>query len=334
MERTEQIIKRGLDEYGLDLSEKLGQHFLTDEKAIETISSLVIPGAKVIEIGPGIGHVTTFIAQKASQVFGIEIDRNFEGPLEDLRQEQPNIHFAIADAIKFNLHSVIKEGQVNQVVANLPFHITEPFLSKLIDLPIESAVLLLGDSAAKELMASPDSPTYGKMSLIAQTFFNVREVAAVNRTGFYPQPRTDAIIVELTPKDKEEIQANPFNFIFANIIRNAGKGELVINGMKQGIVDASTAAAYGTLTKSESNRKMRANTRRELKNIVRKYNYNRSPDINSSSHSTSKVISQADALVTINQMQIDRAILNKPFFSLNNQELRELVKEAEKILGQ
>lgn len=331
MERLETLIKNELDIYDLQLSEKLGQHFLIDADAINTIASLVIPGSKVIEIGSGIGHVTEVIAQRASEVFGIEIDRKFEESLTEVSRRQSNIHFAIADAVKFNLYSQIKENETVQVIANLPFHITEPFLSKLVDLPIDNAVLILGDSAATELIASPNSLTYGKMSLIAQTFFNIREVATVDRLGFYPQPRTDAIVVELIPKEKEEIEANPFNFAFASIIRNATKGELIINGLKQGIVDASVAASFGTLSKAESNRKMRANTRRQLRSMIHEYNHTRNL-LNYSDHSNNVVMSQADALVKINQMQLDKKILEKPFFSLNNQELRQLVKAAETII--
>lgn len=332
MERTDVLVVRRLEGYDIDLSEKLGQHFLIDDEAVGIIVASVIPGAKVIEVGSGIGHVTEAMAPRASEVFGIEIDRKFEAALQDLSKRQPNVKFVMADVLDFHLDSVIKEGQVTQVVANLPFHITEPFLSKLIDLPIESAILLLGDSAAKELMASPSGPNYGKMSLVAQTFFNIREVTAVDKSGFYPEPRTDAIVVELTPKEREEIEANPFNFVFAGLIRRATKGELVINGMKQGLVDAFLVANRGTLSKTESNRKMRADTKRHLKDLVHEYNCNGKLENHINGHRNGSVVSQADALVKINQMRIDRNILAKPFFALNNQDLRQLVQEAQRIL--
>lgn len=334
MERAEELVKNRLQRYDLEPSEKLGQHFLVDDQAINVISASVIPGAKVIEVGSGIGHFTQALAQRASEVLGIEIDRKFEGVLQDLSERQPNIGFVMTDVLNFNLGSVIKDGQITQVIANLPFHITEPFLSKLIDLPIESAILLLGDSAAKEFMASPRDPNYGKMSLIAQTFFNVREIAVIDKSGFYPQPRTDAIVVELTPKEKREIEVNPSNFVFATLIRKSDKGELVINVMKQGIVDVSLAANRGTLSKRESNRKDRADTRRHLKDLAHKYNCGgRLENHTGGGQRGDRILSQVDALTKLYKMEIDRDVLTKPFFALNNQELRQLVQEAEKVLN-
>lgn len=330
MERRD-IIQQKLLEYDLVLSEKLGQHFLVDDSTIRLIVSTIIPKGVVIEVGSGAGYVTEAIAEKTGKVVGIEIDTRFQSILQGISDRNPKVRFIMSDALRVDFRSLAKQGEGAQVVANLPFHITEPFLSKLVDLPIESAVLLLGDSAAQEIMESENSPYYGKLSLIAQTFFNIRRISDVPKTSFYPQPRTDAILVELTPKEREEMQDNPTNFVFAYLIRRAHKYGLVINEMKQALVDASRLSGRGSLSKKEANRRDRAEVKRQLKHIV--LHNGLSENDHSGRNNQGRVISQADALERIARMGINPNVLQKPFFALNNQEIQELVRPIKGILG-
>lgn len=328
--RKEGTIQQSLLDHDLVLSERLGQHFLVDDKIIKTLKSCVIPGAKVIEVGSGIGHVTEAIAEKAGGIIGIEIDSKFQSLLEEVSGRKPKIRFVISDVLRMDLRSLAKQDEVTQVIANLPFHITEPFLSKLVDLSIESAVLLLGDSAAQEIAESEDSPHYGRLSLIVETFFNARQLSRVPKTSFYPQPRTDAILVELTPKKREEIQANPANFVFAYLIRRVNKYGLVINEIKQALVDASRLSSKGSFSKKEANRRDRSETKRQLRYMVL-HNGGLEKD-NFSKENRGRIISQADALEKIARMGISSSILQKPFFALNNQEIQELVRLVKKTL--
>ncbi len=100
---------------------------------------------------------------------------------------------------------------------------------KLIGLPISNAVLMLGDNVAREFQEPESSMGFGKLSLLGQTFFDSRVLAQVPREAFYPQPRTDAVLIEFDPKDKKEILANPANYVFAYLFRRANKFGLVIN---------------------------------------------------------------------------------------------------------
>lgn len=323
-------IIRKLDENGVWLNESLGQHFLVDEEVVNTLTKQVREGAVVIEVGSGVGHVTERLSERASRVIGIEIDRRFQPKLEDLQDGNPKLSFIMGDALKVPMRKIVEEaskgGQEVQIVANLPFHITEPFMRQLVDLPVTSATLMLGEKAGKEVQASYQQPEYGRMSLVAQSFFNVRQIVEVPKSSFVPVPRTDSLVVELEAKDKKELKAQPDNFLFTELIRREQKYGPVINDLKQALVDTTMGGNGNTLSKAESHRRDRSSTRQQLRQMVSDYNNLGEVVVRRGRNGDTKVMSQADALDVISKMGIPAAVLNKPFFRLNNNELRELVK--------
>lgn len=326
MER-ETYMKAKLEADGLHLSERLGQHFLVDQSAIDLFVGSILPGAKVIEIGSGIGHVTEALAQKASSVVGIEVDRRFLPALEDVQARNPNIQFIIKDALYVPFNSLIGRDEETQIVANIPFHITEPFLQKLIDMPISNAVLIVGENTGRELQESENSSAFGKMSLLGQTFFDVNVLAKLPKDSFCPQPRTEANMIALTPKGKAEIQGNSAAYIFASLFRKAGKHGLVKNDVKQAIVEAQDRVSSRTLSKQEYHRKTRSNVKKELRQLV--YDYREEGKSHAFEDTSDRayrnlVLSQSQALGVIAKMGIPEAILEKPFFRLDNHDVRAL----------
>lgn len=323
----EAYIKGKLEADGLHLSERLGQHFLIDQGAIDLFVGSILLGAKVIEVGSGIGHVTEALAQKASSVVGIEIDRRFLTALEDVKARNPNIRFIIKDALYVPFTSLIGRDEETQIVANIPFHITEPFLQKLIDMPIANAVLIVGKDTSRELQESERSSTFGKMSLLGQTFFDIDVLAKLPKDSFYPQPRTEANMIVITPKGKTEIQGNSATYIFASLIRKAGKHGLVKNDIKQAIVEAQERISSRTLSKQEYHRKTRSNVKKELRQLAYEYREegrSPAPEDTADRAYRSLVLSQSQALGVIAKMGIPESILEKPFFRLDNQDVRAL----------
>lgn len=312
-----------LEKSGLYLNENLGQHFLVDSQAVAALTNLVVSGDRVIEVGSGIGHITKELATRAGLVIGIELDRRFQPYLDEVARENKKISFVYGDVLKMNLSQFLPIFGSAQIIANLPFHITEPFLSKLVDLKIDNAVLLLGDNTAAELEENANSLNFGKMSLIAQTFFYSNNVMRVDRSGFYPQPRTDASLIILEPKSKKEIGLNPADFIFAELIRKERKSGLVINDLKQAIVELKTSPMGSSLSKREFHQRDRANTRRELRRMAVDYRrgYQQADEIQSGGN---KIASQSAALKVIEEMDISDSVLSRPFFRLDNQDLRNL----------
>ncbi len=323
----ERIITSQLEAEGINLSERLGQHFLTDERIINELAASVIEGSKVIEVGSGIGHVTEALAQRAGSVIGIEIDKRFQPILEGIQERNPKIRFIFGDALRVRLDSLIERDEEAGVVANLPFHITEPFMHKLIDLPITNAVLMLGDNIARELQEPETSLGFGKLSLLGQTFFDYRILSQVPKSAFYPQPRTDAVVMEFNPKERREIESNPADYVFAYLFRKAGKFGLVVNDMKQALVEASQSGSGGDLTKRESHRRDRSNVKRELRQMLGEYNSSKEASIfNNHYRDRGRAItSQSQALEVIKRMGIPERVLKKPFFRLDNQDIRDLV---------
>ncbi len=322
----ERIVISQLEAEGIDLSERLGQHFLVDERVISELATTVIVGSKVIEVGSGIGHVTEALAQRAGSVVGIEIDKRFQPVLEDVQKRNSRIRFIFGDALRVQFGSLIGRDEEAQIIANLPFHITEPFMYKLIDLPITNAVLMLGDNVAREFQESEASMGFGKLSLLGQTFFDSRVLTQVPREAFFPRPRTDAVIMEFDPKDKREVQANPADYVFAYLFRRAGRYGLVVNDMKQALVEASQRGGGSDLSKRESHRRDRSNAKRELRQLLGEYNGSRDISVfgNSDRSRGGTIVSQSQALDVIGKMGIPESVLGKPFFRLDNQDVREL----------
>ncbi len=331
--RHEQEILGSLEAYSIEPVERLGQHFLIDERVIKELSASVIAGSKVIEVGSGIGHVTEALAQRAGSVVGIEIDKRFQPVLKNIQKRNSKIRFIFGDALRVQFGSLIGRDEEAQIVANLPFHITEPFMYKLIDLPIINAVLILGDNVAREFQESETSMGFGKLSLLGQTFFDSRVLAHVPRDAFYPQPRTDAVIMEFDPKDKRKIQSNPADYLFAYLFRRAEKYGLVVNDMKQALIEASQRGGGSNLSKRGLHRRDRSNAKRELRQLLGEYKGSRDVlvFISYDRGRRGAIISQAQALDVIRKMGIPESVLEKPFFKLDNQDVRELAVAVRKF---
>lgn len=313
-----------LDTIGIRPAESLGQHFLIDQGALDTIVDQVRPGSTIIEVGVGLGTLTEAIAPKAGSLIGIEIDKRFADTLLELRTQFPNTKFLLQDALTVNLKKHI-EPDNTQIFANLPFHITEPFLTRLIDLPILNAVLILGEKAAEELTASAESAAYGRMSLLAQTFFTVTREATIPKQGFYPVPRTDAAIVTLTPKHLSDITANKASAIFAQIFRDSPKHSPVINSIKDAIMTLNNVDTSKLEKKQHYHQRNRAAMRRQLRELVDNYNTTGEYATEDTGRRKS-VFSQEQAFAIISEMGIPEDLLKKPFTALYNSQLRELAR--------
>lgn len=217
------------------LNENLGQHLLIDKRAIELFVRQINKGLNVLEIGPGTGALTVKISQLANKVVGIEIDKRFSPFLEKLKARHKNIEIIYKDAISLDFNKLIKQNDSRpwQVASNLPFHISEPFLQKLINLPIKNVVLIIGDQLIRRMQTlNLESHEFTKLSLLTQTFFDLKLVAHLEKTSFYPKPRTNASIVILTPKFKNKIESSFYTLIIKNLFLSERKNPTVIKVIK------------------------------------------------------------------------------------------------------
>ncbi|MBI2018779.1 hypothetical protein HYS96_03700 [Candidatus Daviesbacteria bacterium] len=321
-------VQRRLTEVDVSPNEGIGQHFLVNQEAVDLLAQTVNQGATVIEVGCGVGHVTERLAERASRLHGIEIDRRYHPLLEKIMSARSNVFITYADALKTDFNRMLKDDNEGQIVASLPYHITEPFMHKVSPLKLASVSLVMGRRYADSIAASFNSGDFGRLSILTTTFFDVETLATIQRDGFFPIPRTDSAIVQLRPRDVREVGSNRKDAIFRHLFLTSRQNTTLRKGLKEGF-DAFEQSRDGMgLSKEQRNRKSRSNTRLRLKSIVDSMNRG---EIDFSDRggrdrgAFSKDIS-AVSRNAIGKLDIPHSVLDKPFSLLNNSELRMLYK--------
>jgi len=324
------LVVSRIEELGIRPNENLSQHFLTDGTSIDLLARSVSPGNTVIEIGAGVGQLTEALAGKATKVISIEIDRRYEPILSEITQRYPNVQVIYEDALTLSSKDFIpKRGEETgvQIVASLPFHITEPFLHRIAGLPIESATLVVGKRLMYAIQApNEESATFGQLTLLTQTFFDVDVLATIEKQKFFPVPRTDSAIIRFIPKEGHEFRSNKRDFLLRRLFLTANRSPLVKNCLKEGLIEFAQVNQIGTLSKKEHNRRLRRSAKADLKRMVVGSNHSGGIQPALQKSGDIELLTQNKARAIIKKMRIPDSILNKPFEQLNNNELRILSK--------
>lgn len=195
--------KRILDKYHFSLKKKFGQNFLIDQNVLtKIVEAAQIDDEQVVEIGPGIGALTQFIADRAEAVHCFEVDETLKPILAETLQAYTNVEVIFQDILKsnFEAYSFLEEGF--SVVANLPYYITTPIIEHLIPYrdKIKSITIMMQKEVAQRIQAAPGSKQYGSLSIYLQTYFEAEIAFIVPKTVFMPQPDVDSAILRLVPK--------------------------------------------------------------------------------------------------------------------------------------
>jgi 16S rRNA (adenine1518-N6/adenine1519-N6)-dimethyltransferase len=216
---VQSILKR----HGLATSKSLGQHFLLDKNTLERMvaAAEVRPEETVLEIGPGLGSMTRILSEVANRVIAVEVDAGFVRALKETVGDLPNVAIAHSDFLDLDLETWAPEflqPLPAPVVANLPYSVTTPILSSLLETGNlwRVIVVLLQKEVAQRLQSGPGSGDYGSLSVYAQFRAEVEIVAAVPRNVFLPPPKVESAIVRLTPRDTPPVQVSDqrlFNLI-------------------------------------------------------------------------------------------------------------------------
>ncbi len=298
------------NEYGIWLNENLGQHLLVDQGSLSFIAGHVIQGANVLEIGTGPGNLTANLAKRARKVIGVEVDRKFENVLADVARENPNVEVVFGDALRVRFDKIVGKGlfQEWQIFGNVPYHISEPLMTKLIGLPVEDIVLTVGDTLGRLVQIdNPCNDQFSRLSFLAQTFFDVRSLGSIDRSYFYPQPRTDSEIVRLTPRTKQEFN-NPRLKIQRQLFLTESKSPTVKKVLDSTIALASEQDGV-VRTKEEYSR----HSRREVRQNLRMMLATGQSDDRERHYSSG-----------VDRLNLPDCILSAPFGRLNNQEIQYL----------
>ena len=231
-----------LQKYGFHFQKKFGQNFLIDPHVLEKIVRAADIGEDdcVMEIGPGIGTLTQYLARYAREVFAVEIDKNLIPILtEDTLKDWDNVTVINEDCLKVDMKQLVEErngGKPVKVVANLPYYITTPILMELLEkhVPFESITVMVQKEVADRMQAGPGSKDYGALSLAVQ-YYTVPEIMAnVPPNCFIPRPNVGSAVIRLIGRTEENrVQVQDEHLMFRLIRASfAQRRKTLMNGLR------------------------------------------------------------------------------------------------------
>lgn len=208
-QKTIETIKK----YEFAFQKKFGQNFLIDGHVLDKIiaAAEVTKEDCVVEIGPGIGTLTQYLAEAARNVISIEIDKMLIPILQETLADYDNVTVINQDVLKTDLQELVREhneGRPVKVVANLPYYITTPIIMNLFEsrLPVSSVTVMVQKEVAQRMQAGPGTKDYGALSLAVQ-YFAVPYIAAnVPPNCFMPRPRVGSAVIRLTRHEKPPVE--------------------------------------------------------------------------------------------------------------------------------
>jgi len=178
----------------------LGQHFLVDENILGVIGRLadLREDDVVLEVGPGLGVLTRYLAARVRLVHAVELDRALQGPLEATRGAHENVRLIFADALALDLGAL--DPQPRKLVANLPYNIATPLVVETLERTpsLEHWCVMVQREVADRFFAVPRTKAYGAVSVLVQLAARKTGFHAVSPTVFRPRPRVDSALVAFT----------------------------------------------------------------------------------------------------------------------------------------
>ena len=234
-QNTIEILKK----YNFTFQKKYGQNFLIDTHVLDKIIAAagITKEDFVLEIGPGIGTMTQYLAQAARRVAAVEIDKALIPILSDTLSGYDNIMIINDDILKLDIGKLVKEenaGKPVKVVANLPYYITTPIIMGLFEkhVPIESITVMVQKEVADRMQVGPGTKDYGALSLAVQYYAEPYIAANVPPNCFLPRPKVGSAVIRLTTYERPPVQAADEKLMFA-IIRASfnQRRKTLVNGL-------------------------------------------------------------------------------------------------------
>ena len=238
-----------LKKYNFNFQKKYGQNFLIDTHILEKIitASGITKEDCVLEIGPGIGTMTQYLAENAREVVAVEIDKALIPILEDTLSAYDNVTVINEDILKVDINKIVEEkngGKAIKVVANLPYYITTPIIMGLFENrgPLDSITIMVQKEVADRMQVGPGTKDYGALSLAVQYYAKPEIMMQVPPTCFMPKPNVGSAVIRLTRHEASPVEAKDDRFMFA-LIRGA------FNQRRKTLVNALSNAGGLNLSK-------------------------------------------------------------------------------------
>ncbi|MCB7318197.1 16S rRNA (adenine(1518)-N(6)/adenine(1519)-N(6))-dimethyltransferase RsmA [Lacrimispora sp. 210928-DFI.3.58] len=203
-----------IQKYQFAFQKKFGQNFLIDTRVLEKIISAagITKEDCVLEIGPGIGTMTQYLAESAGQVVAVEIDTNLLPILDETLKGYDNVTVINNDILKVDINQLVEKynhGRPIKVVANLPYYITTPIIMGLFEssVPIDNITVMVQKEVADRMQVGPGSKDYGALSLAVQYYAEPYIVANVPPNCFIPRPNVGSAVIRLTRYQEPPVKA-------------------------------------------------------------------------------------------------------------------------------
>ena len=228
-----------LQKYGFNFQKKFGQNFLIDTNVLERIISAaeITKEDCVLEIGPGIGTMTQYLAEAAREVVAVEIDKALIPILEDTLSAYDNVTVINEDILKVDINAIVQErngGRPIKVVANLPYYITTPIIMGLFEqhVPLKSITIMVQKEVADRMQVGPGTKDYGALSLAVQYYAEPKIVANVPPNCFIPRPNVGSAVIRLTRYEEPPVKVDDEHKMFALIRASFNqRRKTLVNGL-------------------------------------------------------------------------------------------------------
>ena len=229
-----------LQKYHFNFQKKFGQNFLIDTHVLEKIISAagITKDDMVLEIGPGIGTMTQYLAEAAGKVAAVEIDKNLIPILEDTLSEYDNVMVINDDVLKVDIRGLVEKengGRPVKVVANLPYYITTPIIMGLFEgnVPVESITVMVQKEVADRMQTGPGNKDYGALSLAVQYYADPYIVANVPPNCFMPRPKVGSAVIRLECYENPPVTVEDEKLMFRLIRASFNqRRKTLANGLK------------------------------------------------------------------------------------------------------
>ena len=228
-----------LQKHKFNFQKKFGQNFLIDTHVLERImdAAEITKEDCVVEIGPGIGTMTQYLAERAGEVVAVEIDKNLIPILKETLADYDNVTVINEDILKVDLNQIVQEkngGKPVKVVANLPYYITTPIIMGLFEnqVPLKSITIMVQKEVADRMQVGPGTKDYGALSLAVQYYAKPEIVANVPPNCFIPRPNVGSAVIKLTRYEQPPVMVKDEKFMFSLIRASFNqRRKTLVNGL-------------------------------------------------------------------------------------------------------
>ena len=227
--------------YKFDYKKNLGQNFLQDKNIIDKIVNAPDYGDNnlVIEIGPGAGALTKELLKKVDRAILYEVDTRLEKILNKELSTFVNYELIFDDFLNRDVNKDISKYDFDNlyIVANLPYYITTPIITKIINdkIPTNEIVIMIQKEVADRFSAKPGSKEYGQITVFLNYFFDIDNVCNVSKNCFFPKPKVDSAVIKMKRKESNDYIKN-FD-VFNKLVKDSFR-------FKRNIVDKNTSSCY------------------------------------------------------------------------------------------